>query len=366
MPMEEDLFDDAVAHTLAKHRILQEYLKRWLPILARGQSNRLLYFDGFAGCGELHQGQPGSPLVAIRTAVQGVPSLGNAELEVKMVEFRSDRCTHLKGLLDRERAELTKLSSRIRIDDPVCGECETEVSRLLDHHAKTGKPLGPAFFFLDQYGYSGFSMELVRRILSNGMCETFSYLNWQRMHPYFTDSTKAGALTKALGGDEWKEVQDLRDQARVSCFKEIYMRALRERAKATYVYDFAMRGPDHRLIYWLFFCTNSLKGLEEMKNAMWKVDPTGRFEFSDRDADQGILVTYSQSMLANDLDQHLRGRELSAEQLKEFVLTKTPEYRYSDAINILKERGVVTQERKGGKTLYKFAPSSAVRGGLFD
>jgi len=364
--MEEDFFDDAVAHTLAKHKILEEYLKRWLPILGRGQSNRLLYFDGFAGCGELDKGQPGSPLVAIRTAVQGVSRVNKVRLEVKMVEFKAARCRHLKALVERERVELASMNQQIKIDDPVCGDCETEVSALLDRDAKTGQPLGPAFFFLDQYGYSGFSMDLVRRILSHGKCETFAYLNWQRMHPYFTDPTKAEPLTRALGGDEWREVQPLRDQARADRFKQIYLAALRTRANARYIYDFAMRGSDHRLIYWLFFCTNSLKGLEEMKNAMWKVDPTGRFEFSDRDADQGMLMTYTQAMLANDLDSKLRGRELTAKQLKEHVLTQTPEYRYSKAIKILKEKDIVTPELRNGKAIYKFAPTTAITGGLFD
>ena len=56
--MTDSFFDDAEAHTVAKHRILQEYLKGWLPILGQGQTNRLLYFDGFAGCGDLSAKAP--------------------------------------------------------------------------------------------------------------------------------------------------------------------------------------------------------------------------------------------------------------------------------------------------------------------
>jgi three-Cys-motif partner protein len=329
--MSDDLLDDAEAHTLAKHRILQEYLKGWLPILGRGQNNRLLYFDGFAGCGELTQGHPGSPVVAIRTALEAMSSSG-VPLEVKMVEREKDRCAYLFEIVKRERSDLQQLNHLIRVDDPICGECEAAVTTLLNQHAKASKQLGPAFFFLDQYGYAGFSMDLVRRILSHGMCETFSYLNWQRMHPYFTDPTKAETFTRALGGEEWRDVKDLRDQARVERFREIYVNALHARAGAKYVYDFAMRGADHRLIYWLFFSTNSLKGLEVMKKAMWKVDSTGRFEFSDRDANQGMLVTYTQSMLADDLDRQLRGREMTSAELREHVLTQTPEYRWNEAI----------------------------------
>ena len=348
--MSDDLLDDAEAHTLAKHKILQEYLKGWLPILACGQSNRLLCFDGFAGCGELKQGHPGSPIVAIRTALQTL-SLLKVPLHVRMVEKEADRCSYLKGIVARERRDL---DAHIQMEDPICGECEGVVTSLLNEYKSTRKRLGPAFFFLDQYGYSGFSMGLVQRILAHDMCETFSYLNWQRMHPYFTDPSKAATFTQALGGDEWRQVQSLRDHERAARFKAIYIDALRQRAGAKYVYDFAMRGPDHRLIYWLFFCTNSLKGLEVMKKAMWKVDDTGRFEFSDRDADQGMLTRYTQPMLADDLARALRGRELTSEELKEYVLIYTPEYRFDEAVKILKQTNRAKRQQRGGKTVYIF------------
>src|ERR1700722_5997985 len=112
--MNTDFLDDAEAHTLAKHQILQEYLKGWLPILAQGQRNRLLYFDGFAGCGELTGKHPGSPIVAVRTALMAQSSL-NVPLEVKMVEKNTERCNHLRQLIEQERNELGPLSARIQI-----------------------------------------------------------------------------------------------------------------------------------------------------------------------------------------------------------------------------------------------------------
>ena len=157
----------------------------------------MLYFDGFAGCGELTEGHPGSPIVAIRTAMKA--HSGHARLEVRMVEKDPQRCAHLQALIRGERRELVSFAPRIDVMDPVCDECEPVVTALLDQHEVAGKTLGPAFFFLDQYGYSGFSMDLVRRILAHRSCETFSYLNWQRMHPYFGDATKANTLTRNWG-----------------------------------------------------------------------------------------------------------------------------------------------------------------------
>src|SRR5437868_6759366 len=121
--------DEAEAHTLAKHRILQEYLKGWLPILGQGQKNRLLYFDGFAGCGELTEGHPGSPIVAIPTALQAYA--GQMPLELQMVEKNADKCEFLGKIATREKSD-PSLPANIHVHDPVCGECEEEVTELLD------------------------------------------------------------------------------------------------------------------------------------------------------------------------------------------------------------------------------------------
>src|SRR5262245_59442878 len=61
-------------HSLAKHKILREYIERYIPIVMRGGSIpklRLTLIDGFAGGGEYvvsGQGgvvQKGSPLILI-------------------------------------------------------------------------------------------------------------------------------------------------------------------------------------------------------------------------------------------------------------------------------------------------------------
>ncbi|MEX2751159.1 MAG: three-Cys-motif partner protein TcmP [Candidatus Freyarchaeota archaeon] len=55
-------------HTRAKHEILQNYLKAWLPILSTIEE-RIIYLDGFAGPGIYTDGEFGSPVIALQTAV---------------------------------------------------------------------------------------------------------------------------------------------------------------------------------------------------------------------------------------------------------------------------------------------------------
>jgi hypothetical protein len=54
------------SHTLAKHRILRGYLQAWLPIVGTSFP-RIRLIDGFAGPGHYADGEPGSPIIMLRT-----------------------------------------------------------------------------------------------------------------------------------------------------------------------------------------------------------------------------------------------------------------------------------------------------------
>jgi len=51
-------------HTKVKHILLKKYLAAWIQILG-SWSNRICYFDGFAGRGEYTDGTLGSPIIAL-------------------------------------------------------------------------------------------------------------------------------------------------------------------------------------------------------------------------------------------------------------------------------------------------------------
>ena len=342
MPDPKDTIYEADPHTEAKHAILREYMKRWLPILSRqarsvGGGQRLLYVDGFAGAGEYSNNVQGSPLVAIETAAQHSHEF-NVPIVFVFIEQRKDRVDHLKGLIaTRHDAFLSTKQLKV---EPIEGNCETEVLRIIDEHEKQKRKLGPAFFFLDQFGYSSFSMDLVRRILGHAVCEVFSYLNWNLLHPFMTDQTKWAGITKAFGGDEWKSVLGLSGQVKEERFKDVYMTALRERGGAKYTFPFAMRDQHDRVIYWLFFCTNNIRGLEEMKRAMWTVDRSGGFEFSDKhSAQMGPLFAVNDEWLANHLFAEHENKTMTVGEVKEYVLTKTPCHSFRGALTLLERTG---------------------------
>lgn len=74
-------------HTEAKHRILEEYLKAWFPILSRFHK-RILYIDGFAGPGVYEEGEIGSPIIALQCLLEHKHKLYQRSVEFNFFLLR--------------------------------------------------------------------------------------------------------------------------------------------------------------------------------------------------------------------------------------------------------------------------------------
>ncbi len=337
----------AAKHTLVKHLILSTYLKAWVPIMSRYlqkttvRQQSLLFIDAFAGPGRYQRGQDGSPILAIKAIIDHSVKLP-VPVHFLFVEKDPQRHENLTNVVNT-MADAIKDSGQIQAVEVRLGECQQIINRLVDDCERTGKPLGPAFVFLDQFGYSDVSMELIKKVMNQPLCEVFSYLNWENMNRFIEDEAKWSAISRAYGGDEWKGVINLDDKERSAFMLKTYRNALETKAASSYVWHFAMCDRNDKLIYWLFFCTNSLRGLEEMKRAMWKVDPTGGFRFSDKysTSELDLFADFKDELLADQLSLKFRGERLSLDQVREFVLTETRAYLHKPGLRLLEKKGLL-------------------------
>lgn len=143
-----------------------------------------------------------------------------------------------------------------------------------------------------------------------------------------------------FGTADWRRVLEIEDpEQRRRLIHDIYRDQLR-RAGTQYVRSFEMLNMGNRTDYFLFFVTNGLRGLEKMKEAMWKVDPVGSFQFSDfTDANKTIKLFPDEP----DFDQlkrmilvRFQGKDVSIEDLTKFVISETPFLRTHFKTQILK------------------------------
>jgi three-Cys-motif partner protein len=299
----------------------------------------LLFVDGFAGPGCYASGEDGSPVLAIKAVLDHTLSMP-IPISFLFIEEDKERCKILEGKIGEVKPDIEK-SRNIASYRVKRGDCEVILNSLFRERQERNEPIGPALFFLDQFGFADVSMELIARIMSKPLCEVFSYLNWDHMSRFLGDENKWPAIDKAYGGTQWKPALHIEHQKRATFMLQQYKMALKAKGNSKYVWQFAMCDDSDKLLYWLFFCTNNLRGLEEMKKAMSKVDRSGGFRFSDKDnpLQLHLFSGYSERALAGELTRRLGGEILTVGEIGEFVLTETPAYTFRTCLRFMEGDG---------------------------
>lgn len=309
----------AKPHTLAKIEIVKNYLEAWIPIVGRGQ--RIVYIDGFCGPGEYEGGELGSPIVALRTALNHEHIDKVYEMLFVFVDKEPAYIEHLDGLLQEcERPSNVNVMAK-------AARFEEIMSEILDYLEKKGTQMAPTFLFVDPFGIRGVSANLLKRFMLNPRCEillTFMMesVNRFKEHPYFE-----AHLTKLFGSSDWKEcLESGSSKEKDECLVVRFEDTLDE--MCSYHWRFSVVDERNKRVYFLYFGTNSILGLEKMKDAMYKVEPSGTFTFRTRtrgqmalfdiDTDENFIAGLRQQMLAE-----LAGQQVPIEVLEDFVVAKT-------------------------------------------
>lgn len=309
---------DLPPHTRAKHEILRRYLQAWTPILSHGGFPEFIYIDGFAGPGRYSDGEDGSPVIALKAALSQQP-LPSARIFFLFVERDPERAQVLKEIIeDIQRPE----NFRVKVAD---GETfEAESNRLLNFYRSKGKPLPPTFCFVDPFGWKGAPFSLVSEILKHPSCEVLVNFMYEEINRFLGHPDQPDNFDTFFGTSRWNDCLQGVAPRRNRCLHDLYASQLHA-AGATHVRSFEMRNDIGLTDYYLFYATKSIRGLQKMKEAMWKVDSTGEFTFSDA-TDPNQLVMFSEpsfELLSRQLQHRFANREVTVKEIEDFVLTET-------------------------------------------
>jgi three-Cys-motif partner protein len=223
-------------HTFAKHEILKIYLQKWSAILSnyiKDRKKSLLFVDGFAGPGIYEGGEDGSPTLALKTVLHHSQKFPTP-IDFLFIEEDIERHEVLHAILENLKEQIDK-SDKISKVELHLGECEEILSnRIISAEAKD-KGFGPALVFLDQFGYSDVSLELIALIMKHKMCEVFSFLHWDSINRFYEDNRKWDAISMAYGSDIWKNVFSLPHAERATFMLNLYIDSLRKSGEAKFV-----------------------------------------------------------------------------------------------------------------------------------
>lgn len=265
-------------HTAAKHVLLRKYLNAWLPVITR-YNGRVVFCDGFAGPGIYAGGQDGSPIIAIKALIEhSFAAQMKAEVLYLFIEERADRCESL----DAQVGKLTLPANvKVQIINKTYEEAFTELLDVLDAEDKS---LAPTFAFIDPFGIRGLSLKTIARLMEHERCEVLITIMFGFIHRFISTKEFEPHCDALFGTAEWRTALSLDGKTREQFLRELYQRQLLDQemgVAARYARYFTMKDEKKKTIYDLFFATNHPKGIDAMKEAMWHVDQSGGYSFSD-------------------------------------------------------------------------------------
>ena len=305
-------------HTKAKHEILRKYLDAWLPILTCWRG-RVVFVDGFAGPGIYKGGEKGSPILALESLLNHKTKI-EADVHFIFIEKDTKRRKHLALQL-----ESYKLPSNVTYEC-LCSSFYDAVPNMLDEMDKSGVN-DPTFFFIDPFGFKDIPFHIIRRIMSTRKCEVLITFMYEEINRFISLPQMQDICNNLFGCKDWQAAIEKEDpQDRLRILHQAYRKQLE--TVAQFVVSFKMVNKSNKTDYFLFFATNHIKGLKAMKEAMWRVNPAGEYEFSDASYDptQTTLFEIEPNfhLLKKLILERFKGEETTIEGIETFVLTHTP------------------------------------------
>jgi three-Cys-motif partner protein len=320
-------------------------------------NGRVIYIDGFAGPGVYQGGEPGSPIIALKAALEHRNPI-RAALVYLFIEADEHRLANLQQ-------EIAKLSLRPNMEVHThLGRFDETMSGVLDRLSQQGRRLAPTFAFVDPFGWSQTPFSVLQRLLASSHCELLINFMYEEINRFLGREEHAEKWSRLFGTEDWRPIAAIEGSAeRRQAIHNLYQRQLRQAAHARYVRSFEMRNRSNATDYFLFFATNSLTGLEKMKDAMWAVDPAGAFRFSDATVPSQTVMFDPEpnfTLLRRQVQTQFAGRTVDIADVVRFVIEET-----AFKATHLRRRVLAPMEREQPPSIHIPAASPRRRRGEF-
>ncbi len=274
-------------HSLAKHKILEAYLEKYVSILASRpvqERLKLTLVDGFAGGGEYRHpttGEliPGSPLIMLR-AMEAAQAAANRDrrkkfvldVEYFFVEKLAPTIEYLRKKLSDSR-EAQEQASRITV---LPGCFSDHLDGILQRVEQRGRSRR-VIFVLDQYGYTDVRMADLRTIfqrLPNAEVILTVAIDWLIDH--WSDNEKYDVILNNLGLDLDAEFADAVKQKSPIDWRPVIQHALHNqflaKSGAVFYTPFFIHSVEAHRAYWLLHFSGHSKARDVMMQLHWELE----------------------------------------------------------------------------------------------
>lgn len=344
-------------HTEAKHRLVRQYLGAWYPIMAK-YNQRVIYYDAFSGPGQYAGGEPGSPLIALDTLIthDHFNSMRGTQFHLIFNEQNKDCVAHLTGQVEQYKAAHAPWPSNVllTITNSTFIDLTTEI---IDNLDERNAKMAPTFAFVDPVGVKATPMAVLQRLTQFPKAELLVYFAHEAVTRFHGAGNIDAALTDLYGTDEYKNAVVLSPEERGDFLHDLYKRQLHDVCQFPYIQSFSMYDFRGKRVYDLFYCTHEPIGLDRMKQAMWRVAPSGDFRFQDRFAHQQVIFgdMVDTSPLQRELLQFYAGRSVTIQEVTDHVVVATPfasNHVKTQTLAVMQRRGLITSPNQRKANTY--------------
>ena len=332
-------------HTNGKHLVLTKYMQAWLPIMTRWNA-RVLFVDGFAGPGEYSRGEPGSPLIVLDAlSSHSFRDAMTGKIHFLFIERDEARAKHLKSTIESRDFDLPAGCSYSVVTSPF----NDAMSTALDLVDGGGIRLPPAFIMIDPFGVAGLEMATLTRVLQHNRTEVYISFMYDAMNRFISLKEFEPHLDDLFASTDWRTARNIADSDERRRFLfGLFTRQLKN-AGAEYVVHFELY-EGARLVYAIFFGSNSLDGCDKMKQAIWSVTTATPYRF--RSADHQQLPFGDDLTDFSTLEEEVRAEfgsrgTVSIEDVTKFVMSDKTNFHTGH----LKRKTLAPMEKRGELTV---------------
>lgn len=346
-------------HTKAKHDLLVGYLGAWFGILGNSTwDKKVAVLDPFAGPGVYAEGQPGSPILTLETLVNHrlFDEWKDTEFLFLFNEADAERHSSLDVEVGKFAAAcpggMLPTNVKVHTSNQTFGQIAGE---LLDG-MPPGQQLVPIFAFIDPFGFSDCSIEMIERLLAYPKAELFIYFDFNNINRFATAGNVDPRLTELFGTEEYKNAPAT-GVARHDFLHNLYATQLKKVCSFAHVRSFAMLNETGHIGNYLFFGTTNLQAFDKMKQSMWRIAPGGDFRFEDRLAGEAVLFEAEPDFmpLRHALQAEFGGTTSSIENVVAWVIAETPYHSGQVKMKTLKpmqEDGLISSPNQKRRNQY--------------
>lgn len=337
--------------SLVKIAIVDKYFSAWSNVMLSRTTGDICYADLYAGRGKYADGTLSVPLLILQRAIC------DTQLRQRLITLfnDSDRDTY-NHLVSNIAAlpDVTQLHHQPKALNLSVGRDDAQLVAAL--------PSAPTITFLDPFGYSGISLDLIDMLTSGFARECIVFFNTNRINAAVSNPGIQSRMEFLFGAADWPAVR-----RRIKAFQRIdrelavveeFVQALKRRGM-DFGLPFRVRNQEGtRASHHLIHVCRHVTGYTIMKDIMAREssgagEGVPRFEYNPPDSRYGILFDYARPLsdLRDLLLEHFAGRTLPMVQIFDEHQVGTPfvKKNYKDVLHQMEADGLIVAEPPADK-----------------